>query len=163
MKAAAYARYSTTNQTENSIEYQLEKIEQYCAEHDIEIVATYPDEAKSGFNTDRPKFQEMLAAARRREFDAVVIYDTSRGSREVGDWFTFRRQMMELGIEVISATQTLGDITNSNDFLLELISVGMGHREVLEARQKSIAGVAVKAKEGFFLGGTAPLGYDIKD
>ena len=163
MKAAAYARYSTTNQTENSIEYQLEKIEQYCREHDIEIVATYPDEAKSGFNTDRPKFQEMLTAARRREFDAVVIYDTSRGSLEVGDWFTFRRQMMELGIQVISATQTLGDLTNSNDFLLELISVGMGHRELLEARQKSIAGVAVKAQKGIFLGGTAPLGYNVKD
>lgn len=163
MRAAAYARYSTLNQDENSIEYQLEKIRTYCAEHDLQIVATYPDRAKSGFNTDRPKFQEMLAAARRHEFDAVVIYDTSRGSREVGDWFTFRRQMMELGIRVISATQSLGDLTNSNDFLLELISVGMGHREVLEARQKSIAGVAVKAKDGVFLGGTAPLGYRIVD
>ena len=163
MRAAAYARYSTNKQTENSIEYQLAKIEEYCAGHNIEIVATYPDEAKSGFNTDRPKFQEMLAAAHRHEFDAVVIYDTSRGSREVGDWFNFRRQMMELNINVISATQTLGDITNSNDFLLELISVGMGHREVLESRQKSIAGVAVKAKSGVFLGGTAPLGYDIQD
>lgn len=163
MRAAAYARYSTNKQTENSIEYQLAKIEEYCAGHNIEIVATYPDEAKSGFNTDRPKFQEMLAAAHRHEFDAVVIYDTSRGSREVGDWFNFRRQMMELNINVISATQTLGDITNSNDFLLELISVGMGHREVLESRQKSIAGVAVKAKSGVFLGGTAPLGYDIQN
>ena len=32
---------------------------------------------------------------------------------------------------------------------------------MLETRSKSIAGVAVKAKQGKFLGGVAPLGYDI--
>ena len=160
-KAAAYARYSTSNQTENSIEYQLEKIRQYCADHNIQISATFTDEAQSGTNTDRPGFQAMVAAAGRREFEAVVIYDVTRGSRDVGDWFTFRKSMMMLGVQVISATQNLGDLTNSNDFLLELLSVGLGQREVLETRQKSMAGVAVKAKQGAFLGGVAPLGYDI--
>ena len=41
--------------------------------------------------------------------------------------------------------------------------MGMGQREVLETRQKSINGVAVKARQGAFLGGTPPLGYDIVD
>lgn len=163
MKAAAYARYSTDKQTENSIRTQLARIGAYCAEHQIIIVATYTDEAETATNTDRPGFQAMLRAARRREFDAVVIYDITRGSRDVGDWFAFRKTMMMLGIQVISATQQLGDITNSNDFLVELISVGMGQREVLETRSKSIAGVATKAKEGAFLGGTPPLGYDVVD
>ena len=161
MKACAYARYSTDRQTENSIEYQLAKIREYCAENGILIAATYTDEAESGTNTDRPGFQAMLSAAKRREFEAVVIYDISRGSRDVGDWFTFRKAMQLLDIQVISATQRLGDLTNGNDFLVELLSVGLGQREVLETRQKSIAGVAVRAKEGVFLGGTAPLGYDV--
>ena len=163
MKAAAYARYSTSNQTENSIEYQLMRIREYCKESDITIVATYTDEAQSGTNTNRPGFQAMLSAAARKEFDAVVVYDISRGSRDVADWFTFRKSMKTLGISVLSATQKLGDIANGNDFLLELLSVGLGQREVLETRQKSIDGVAVKAKQGLFLGGTPPLGYDIKD
>ena len=163
MKAAAYARYSTSNQTENSIEYQLMRIREYCKESDITIVATYTDEAQSGTNTSRPGFQAMLSAAARKEFDAVVVYDISRGSRDVADWFTFRKSMKTLGISVLSATQKLGDIANGNDFLLELLSVGLGQREVLETRQKSIDGVAVKAKQGLFLGGTPPLGYDIKD
>lgn len=34
---------------------------------------------------------------------------------------------------------------------------------VLQTRQKSIAGVATKAKQGVFLGGTPPLGFDVKD
>ncbi len=163
MRAAAYARYSTDKQTDNSIAYQLDRIGAYCLANGIEIVATYADEAESGTNMARPQFLAMLQAAEAKKFDAVVIYDISRGSRDVGDWFNFRRSMMMLGIQVISATQRLGDITNSNDFLVELISVGMGQREVLETRTKSIAGVATMAQKGAFLGGVAPLGYDIVD
>ena len=163
MKAAAYARYSTGNQSENSIEYQLTEIRKYCKAHDIVIVATFTDESLSGTNMNRPGFQSMVASASRGEFEAVVIYDISRGSRDVGDWFTFRKAMMMLGVKVISATQNLGDLTNGNDFLFELLSVGLGQREVLETRQKSIDGVAVKARQGVFLGGTPPLGYDIQN
>lgn len=156
MKAAAYARFSTDRQTDNSIAYQLKEIKKYCAEHDIPITATYTDEGCTGTNADRAGFQAMVAAARAGQIDAVVIYDISRGSRDVGDWFTFRKAMMYLGVTVISATgQRLGDLTNGNDFLLELLTVGMGQAEVLGTRQKSIDGVAVKAKQGVFLGGVA--------
>ena len=162
MKAAAYARFSTDRQTDNSIAYQLKEIKKYCTEHDIQITATYIDEGCTGTNADRAGFQAMVTAAREGKIDAVVIYDISRGSRDVGDWFTFRKAMMYLGVTVISATgQRLGDLTDGNDFLLELLTVGMGQAEVLGTRKKSIDGVAVKAKQGAFLGGVAPLGYDI--
>lgn len=161
MKAAAYARYSTDKQTENSVAYQFNKIREYCRENGIEISAYYSDEAESGTNMDRIGFIDMVASAVQHEFDAVVIYDITRGSRDVGDWFNFRKQMMRLGIKVISATQKLGDITNPNDFLVELISVGLGEHQVLDTRQKSIAGMAERAKKGVFCGGIPPLGYDI--
>ena len=162
LKAAEYMRYSTDNQTENSIAYQQAGIRKYARENNIQIVASYQDEAASGTNTDRKGFQALVAAANRKAFDAVIIYDISRGSRDVGDWFTFRKTMMYLGVKVISASgQKLGDLTNSADFLTELITVGMGQVEVLGTRQKSIDGVAVKAKQGAFLGGVPPLGYDI--
>lgn len=161
MKAAAYARYSTENQTENSIAYQMNAIQDYCKKNDITICAFYADEAKSGTNEDREGFLNMVADANRKEFDAVVIYDITRGSRDVADWFNFRKDMLRLGIQVISATQHLGDIMNPSDFLTELISVGLGQHAVLDTRKKSIAGVAERAKQGAFLGGVAPLGYDI--
>ena len=56
MKAAAYARYSTDRQTENSIAYQLQEIRSYCQANDIPIVATYTDEGCSGTNADRAGF-----------------------------------------------------------------------------------------------------------
>ena len=163
LTAAAYARYSTDNQTHSSIEYQMRKIEEFCKAHEITITARFTDEAYSGTNTDRPAFQELCAAARRHEFSAVVVYDISRGSRDVADWFGFRREMALLGIEVIAVEDKLGDILNPADYLTELITVGLGQHHVLTSRQKSIDSIATKAKTGQFLGGYPPLGYDVRD
>lgn len=164
MKAAEYMRYSTDNQDENSIIYQQTEIRKFCDAHGIPIVASFSDEGRSGTNMDRPGFRAMIAAAKAGKIDTVVIYDISRASRDVGDWFSFRKEMLHLGVTVISATgQKLGDMTRSADFLTELIITGVGQAQVLDTRQKSIDGVAVKAREGVFLGGVAPLGYDIVD
>lgn len=164
MLAAAYARYSTTLQQETSIAAQLEGIQAYCDREGITLSGMpYIDEARSGTNTDRPGFQRLLADAKLGKFEAVVVYDISRGSRDVADWFLFRRQMSELDIKVFSATNTLGDIDDPNAFLTELISVGLGQHMVLQSRQKSIAGQRIRAERGLHCGGVAPLGYDIKD
>jgi len=160
-KAAAYARYSTDRQTENSIAFQLEKIQKYCIENNLLITAVYKDEAETGTNTDRENFLAMVEAAKRGDFECVVIYDITRGSRDVADWFHFRKEMRRLNVDVISATEKLGDISNPSDFLTELITVGIGQHHVLTTRQKSREGVAVKAKQGVFLGGYPPLGYDV--
>ncbi|MFR8530643.1 MAG: recombinase family protein [Anaeromassilibacillus sp.] len=101
----------------------------------IRLVASYCDKAKSGTNTDREGFRAMVAAAMQHKFDCVVVYDITRGSRDVADWFMFRKQMSLLGIQVVSATQHLGDITDPSDFLTELISVGLGEHQVLDTRK----------------------------
>ena len=93
MKAAAYARYSTDRQTDNSISAQLDAIIGYCQKNNISIVRTYVDEAQSGTNTNRQGFIDLLTDARAGRFNAVVIYDISRGSRDIADWFAFRKEM----------------------------------------------------------------------
>ena len=163
MKAAAYARYSTDKQTDNSIAYQMEAITKYCLDHQIDLCAAYSDEAESGTNTNREGFRALVEAAERHEFDAVVVYDISRGSRDVVDWFAFRKAMRAAGIQVISTTQQLGDITDPSSFLTELITAGLGQHMVLDTRKKSMAGMMERAKKGLYCGGHAPLGYDIKD
>ena len=159
--AAAYARYSTDGQTENSIAYQMHEITGYCSQHDIRLTHSFVDEAMSGTNTNRSGFQNMLTAAQHGEFSNVIIYDVTRGSRDVEDWFHFRKQMRELGINVISCKQQLGDPLDPNDFLRELITVGLGQHSVLETRQKVLDGVSSAARAGKFLGGWAPFGYQI--
>ena len=105
----------------------------------------------------------MLSDARLKRFDAIVLYDLTRGSRDIVDWFTFRNEMRDLGIRVVSIHDHLGDISQPGDFLQELITVGIGQHQVLTTRQKSIDGKRNRAKEGKFCGGVPPLGYDIVD
>ena len=163
MRIYGYLRYSTDKQTENSIAYQLTEITKYCNQHGLTLSGYFTDEAESGTNTDRPGFQSLVAAARRHELDAVIIYDITRASRDVADWFAFRKEMGRLGVQVISVSERLGDVTSPDGFLSELLTAGIGQHMVLQTRQKSMAGVAEKAKQGQFLGGVPPLGYDIKD
>lgn len=160
---AGYARYSTDNQTENSIEFQMRVIEDYCRNNDLNLVLRYHDDALSGTNVDRPAFQQLCRDAKNHLFDAVVIYDITRGSRDVSDWFSFRKAMDLLGIEVISTQDKLSDIMNPNDFLVELLGIGIGQHHVLQTRQKTIEGTTQRAMEGKFLGGIPPYGYDVVD
>lgn len=161
MKAAAYARYSTDHQTSSSIEYQMAKIGEYCNKNGIFIVSRYVDEAYSGTNTNRPAFRQLCEDAREHRFEAVVIYDITRGSRDISDWFSFRKEMALLGVKVISVEDNIGDIMDPSSFLQEFISVGLGQHHVLVSRQKSMASIATKAKTGVFLGGVPNFGYDI--
>ena len=163
INAVGYARYSTEFQTDNSIAYQTTAIQEYCEKHDINLLKVYSDEAMTGTNTNRPAFQQMLAAAEQHLFDAVIIYDISRGSRNVVDWFSFRQEMARIDIQVISCNQHLGDILDPNTYLTELITAGIGQHMVLDTRKKSIDGKNERAKKGIFCGGTPPLGYDIND
>lgn len=160
--AAAYARYSTDHQQESSITAQLNAILAYCEREGIELVPEpYVDEARTGTNMQREGFQRLLADAHRGKFNSIVVYDVSRGSRNVADWFSFRAEMGRLGIHVFSVTDRLGAEDDPSAFLTELLTVGIGQHQALQSRQKSIAGKRVRAQQGLFCGGVAPLGYTI--
>jgi len=163
MRAAAYARYSTDQQQHTTIIAQIKAITDYCLKNNLDLVNSFVDEGRSGTNMNRAGFSGLLAAARSRSFDAVVIYDISRGSRDVVDWFQFRKEMMALDIKVFSCTENLGDISRPGDFLTEVVTVALGQHQVLQSREKSAAGKRVRAQQGLFCGGVAPLGYQIVD
>lgn len=164
MLAAAYLRYSTHNQSELSIAAQHRAIKEYCARQGIELFAIpYVDEARSGTNTNRPGYQKLIADARKGLFQAVIVYDVTRSNRDVGDWFQFRKDMAEHGVQVLSVTNSLGAPDDPDAFLGELLAVGIGQHAVMVSRQKSIAGKAIRAERGLFMGGIPPLGYDVVD
>lgn len=161
--AGIYTRFSTSNQTQNSTETQVQGCLAYCQKNNIEVYKIYSDEETTGYNTNRIYYNKLLNDIRTKKINIVVIYDVTRGNREVADWFYFRKEMRTLGVKVLSTMENLGDIYNPADFLQELIAVGMGEHMLLQSRQKSIAGKNVKALTGAFMGGYAPLGYDIVD
>ena len=162
-RAIGYCRYSTALQHETTIAAQIKAITEYCARSDLQLVGMHTDEARTGTNTHRPGFQQLLADARAHRTDAIVVYDISRGSRDVVDWLQFRQDMRNIGVEVHSVTEHLGDVSDPYAFLAELVTVGMGQTFVLQSRQKSIDGKRIRAERGLFCGGLPPLGYTICD
>lgn len=164
LNAVAYCRYSTDNQTENSIAYQLNAIEKYCAEHHMNLIDVYSDEAKSGINTNRDGLQRLIQDVKSGKFQAVVLYDQTRLSRNVVDWFSLRETLQNNNIQIHAVhSQIGGDINNPTVFLNESVSAIFGQMHVLQTREKTIDGVASKARQAEFCGGIPPLGYDIEN
>ena len=79
--AVIYARYSSNNQTEQSIEGQIRVCTDYAKHHNLRIVGEYIDRAISGRTDNRPDFQRLIADADKKIFDAVIVYRTDRFAR----------------------------------------------------------------------------------
>ncbi len=161
MRGAIYTRYSTSNQSPTSTETQIYICSEYCKKNNIDIKYIFSDEETTGTNTNREEYQKLIEVAYSKKIDCVIVYDILRGSRDVVDWFSFRKEMRTIGVTVFSATEQLGDIYDPDSFLKELIHVGIGQHQVLQSRQKSIDAKYVQARHAVFLGGYAPLGYNI--
>ena len=73
MRVVAYARYSSNNQREESIDAQLRAIEEYAKQNNMLIIKTYIDRAMSGTKDDRPQFMQMIMDSKKKIFDAVIV------------------------------------------------------------------------------------------
>lgn len=160
IKGVAYMRYSSDNQTENSIAYQRRAICTYCAANKIQLVGEYVDEAYSATNDKRPVFREMIDdAVNNPEWRMVLVYDMSRFARNNSDAVKYSNRLRDADIELVSITQTFG---NSNEgFLLEGITNLINDYYSRNNAKHTHAGMMVKAQQGKHYGGTPPLGYDV--
>lgn len=101
LRAAIYARYSTAKQKEASIKDQVRECRRICEREGFTVVDTFSDAAISGGTAKRPGYQALLAAARRKDFDAVVAESTSRLWREVAEQWRALKEWTDAGIIVV--------------------------------------------------------------
>jgi site-specific DNA recombinase len=85
MRAVIYARYSSDNQSEASIEDQLEVCRRYIERHGWTLARTYEDRALSGASDRRPAYQQLVADAERSDFDVVVSEALDRLGRRLSE------------------------------------------------------------------------------
>ena len=160
--AVIYARFSCSNQTEQSIEGQLRVCKDYAARNHIEIVKEFIDRAKSGTNANRPSFQEMIKYCEAEHLDYVLVYKLDRFSRDKYDSAVYKRILRQHGIKVISATETLSD--NPESILFESILEGFAQYYSVELAQKVRRGLRECYLKGYCVGGNTPLfGYRIEN
>ena len=109
MKCAIYARFSTDNQNEESIESQVEKCKEFIEREGWTLNPDhiYPDYAISGATNKRPGLQNLMASARKkpRAFDRVVVFSKSRLSRSSLQELKITSELEGHGIEVVSASE----------------------------------------------------------
>lgn len=161
MKAAAYARYSSDNQREESIDAQLRAIRAFAERYSYELVTVYADEAISGKTDDREQFRAMLAAARVRSFDAVIVHEFSRFARNALDSRTYKTELRQYGVRVISVLEPLDDSPTGR--FMEVVIEGKDQMYSEHLAIETMKGLKENAYNCKFTGGRAPLGYDVVD
>jgi site-specific DNA recombinase len=82
LNAVIYARYSSDNQREESIDAQVRAIKEYAAREGYNIIRIYADEAKSATTDQRPQFLQMMKDAESGLFQAVIVHKLDRFSRD---------------------------------------------------------------------------------
>ena len=71
MTAVIYARYSSDNQREESIEGQIRECTAYAEKNGITVIKHYIDRALSAKTDNRPDFQQMIKDSEKRLFDML--------------------------------------------------------------------------------------------
>src|SRR5271157_2784796 len=104
-RVAVYARYSSDNQNEASIEDQLRLCRQRIDQEGWQLEQVYRDAALSGASTLRPGYQALLAAAREGGFDIVLAEALDRLSRDQEDIAGLYKRLQFAGIKIITLAE----------------------------------------------------------
>src|SRR5215469_2456849 len=155
MKAAIYARYSTENQSADSIEDQFRVCERLADRQGFTVAERFSDAAISGGTSERPGYQSLLAAARAKQFKVIVAEDTSRLWRSLPEQWRAVAELLDAGVHIVTR-----DIDTRSENFKILLSV---HGAMADVYRDQIAyrtrrGLEGRARAGKPTGGRA-FGY----
>jgi DNA invertase Pin-like site-specific DNA recombinase len=148
MKAAIYARVSTTDQT---CENQLLELRQYCKARGWSIWAEFIDNGVSGAKDRRPALDDLLAHARRRRFDVLVCWRLDRLGRSLRHLVTLLGDLHDLGIGFISLGEGIDLGTPAGRLQLHILAA-LAEFERSRIQERVKAGLARVKAEGRRLG-----------
>ena len=159
--AVAYARFSSNNQRDESIDAQLRAIREYCQKENIELIEVFTDEAISGKTDDREDFQNMIKQLLKGTLpvDYVLVHKFNRFARNKYDSALYKKKLKDIGIKVISVTQKI-DETPEGELLegfLETIDQYYSANLAVEVRK----GLRENALKGKHAGGQVLFGYSL--
>ena len=161
MKAVIYARYSSDNQREESIEGQLRDCMQYAEYNDIQVVDSYIDRAMSAKTDNRPNFQQMIKDSAKRLFDVIIVWKLDRFARNRFDSAYYKNILKKNGVRVISAKESISE--GAEGIILESVLEGYAEYYSVELAEKVNRGMTDNALKAMSNGGITPLGYYLDD
>jgi site-specific DNA recombinase len=169
LRCAVYTRKSSEEGLEmefNSLEAQRESCEAYVSSQRAEgwllVPDRYDDGGFSGGTLDRPALKRLLADIEAGKIDIVVVYKIDRLSRSLMDFSRLVEVFDQHKVTFVSVTQSFNTTTSMGRLTLNiLLSFAQFEREVIGERIRDK--FAASRKRGMWMGGWAPLGYEVKD
>ena len=159
MKAAIYARYSSDNQRPESIEDQVRACRELAAARGCSIADehVYTDEAKSGTLRSRPGLEALCAAARDGAFEAVIVDDLSRLSRDNHFLLTLYAELRFYAVRIISRADCLDSDDRHSKLGFQMRGI-VNELYLDDLREKTLRGQLGQKARGFSVG-EATYGY----
>lgn len=159
MDVVIYARFSSHNQTEHSIEGQVRDCKRYAEQHNFNIIEIYKDEARSGTRDDRDDFQRMIEDSSKKQFQGVLVYAFDRFSRNKYDSVIYKKMLKDNGVRVFSVCENISD--DPTGVIMESLYEGMAEYYSRELGKKVVRGMEVNASKCYYNGGSVPLGLKV--
>src|SRR5262249_3019851 len=135
MRSALYCRASTTNQ---NVEMQLVALREYAERRSWQVAGEYVDHGISGSKEKRPALDKLMADARRRAMDAVVVFRFDRFARSVSHLARALDEFRALGIEFVSLPEAVDTSTPMGRAMLHIAGAFAElEREIIRERVKA--------------------------
>ena len=151
-----YARYSSHNQKEESIEQQIAECTEFAEKNGIRIIGIYADKAVSGRSDRRPNFQRMMRDAEKRHFQIVVAYKSNRIARNMLNALQYEAKLDSFGIKTLYAKEEFGNTAAGRFALRTMMNVNQFYSENMgEDIKRGMVDNATECK----VNGMLPLGY----
>src|ERR1700719_3419080 len=148
MKIAIYARVSTRDQ---SCELQIRELRAYCSARGFELVREYVDVGQSGAKDSRPELNKLMDDARKRQFDAIVVWRFDRFARSTKHLLSALEEFRSLGIQFISYQENIDTSSALGQALFTIVSaVAQLERDLI--RERVSAGIRNARANGKKLG-----------
>lgn len=155
-EAVIYARYSSHNQRDASIEQQIAECRQHAAEMGLVVTATYEDRAVSGKTDKRPSFQRMMRDAEKGKFRYVLAWKSNRIGRNMLQAMVNEAKLNEWGVKVYYAEEDFDDTAAGRFALRSMMNVNQFYSEnMAEDITRGMMDNASKCLSN----GSLPLGY----
>ena len=123
LRAVIYARYSSDNQREESIEGQVQACTELAEKDGVIIVKIYADRAMTGKNDRRPQFQQMLKDAQSGMFDILYLWKVDRFGRNRYEIIINKQKLKNAKIKIRYVKEHIPD--TKEGIILESMLEGM--------------------------------------
>lgn len=145
------ARYIRVSRSDQRPELQADETSEMIARRGWEMTDTFVDQGISGTRDRRPGLDRLMAAARRRAFDILVVWRSDRLFRSLRHMVNTLSELSALGVEFVSVTEPFDTTTPQGRLLLHMIAAfAEFERGVLVERTR--AGLAAARRRGARIG-----------